>query len=297
MKQRKNNNIVTGFIILLVLSTSLICLPSAGASYGEEILQWGAQGDNVYRLQQDLTSLGFDTYGIDGWFGINTYNAVKEFQSEQGLRVDGIIGSATRAELEKCMEVKNTYYTIKAGDTLSAIATRYKTSVNSLMEANNLNSYLIYIGDTLKIPNIYNDEMSRGTSRYGQLADWWTEAQYKFTREKVAKITDVETGISYYTVRKAGTNHADCQPLTAADTAKMKQIYDGEWSWARRAIIVEVDGIKLAASQNGMPHEGQSIYDNNFPGHYCIHFLNSRTHGTDRIDEDHQAMVLKAAGL
>ncbi len=297
MQQRKRNKVTAGLVVLLVLSTALICLPSVGAGYGEEILQRGSHGDSVYRLQQDLTSLGYDTSGIDGWFGIHTYNAVKEFQSEQGLKVDGILGTASIKALEKCLAGNTAYYTVKSGDTLSAIASRYKTTVNSIMAANNLNSYIILIGDTLKIPSNNNCEVSRSVSRYGKMADWWTEAQYIFSRGKVAKITDIDTGISYYTIRKAGSNHADCQPLTAADTAKMKQIYGGQWSWTRRAVIVEVDGIKLAASQNCMPHGGQSIYDNNFPGHYCIHFLNSRTHGTNRVDENHQAMVYKAAGL
>ena len=44
---------------------------------------------------------------------------------------------------------------------------------------------------------------------------------------------------------------------------------------------------------NGMPH-GTSTLNNNFDGHFCIHFYNSRTHGTDRVDEDHQNAVARA---
>jgi len=75
----------------------------------------------------------------------------------------------------------------------------------------------------------------------------------------------------------------------------MKKIYGGKWSWARRAIVVEVDGYRIAASMNGMPHGGQAISGNNFDGQFCIHFLNSRTHGSDRVDPDHQAAIKKAA--
>ena len=56
------------------------------------------------------------------------------------------------------------------------------------------------------------------------------------------------------------------------------------------------NGVTLAASINGMPHGGGSIADNNFEGHICIHFLNSRTHGTDNVDPDHQNAVGEAAG-
>ena len=48
---------------------------------------------------------------------------------------------------------------------------------------------------------------------------------------------------------------------------------------------------------NGMPHGAGAIKDNDFDGHFCIHFYASRTHGGNRVDERHQNMVLKAAGL
>ena len=43
-----------------------------------------------------------------------------------------------------------------------------------------------------------------------------------------------------------------------------------------------------------MPHGFSLINENNMDGHTCIHFLNSRTHGTDRVDEAHQAAVAEA---
>lgn len=43
-------------------------------------------------------------------------------------------------------------YTIVTGDTLSGIATRFNTTVDAIMLANNLHSYTIYPGDTLLIP-------------------------------------------------------------------------------------------------------------------------------------------------
>jgi len=109
-------------------------------------------------------------------------------------------------------------------------------------------------------------------------------------------VTDVRTGISFKVQRRGGSKHADVQPLTAADTAKMKQLY-GQWSWGRRAILVTVNGRTMAASMNGMPHGAGAITGNNFPGHFCIHFLGSRTHGTNSLDPDHQYMVRVAAGI
>ena len=73
----------------------------------------------------------------------------------------------------------------------------------------------------------------------------------------------------------------------------MKKIY-GHWSWKRRPVLVKYNGHVYAASMNGMPHGTCSITNNNFDGHFCIHFYNSRTHETNRVDEDHQSCVLRA---
>lgn len=138
------------------------------------------------------------------------------------------------------------------------------------------------------------EEEEESSSRVKEM-DWWTSGiQSIFARGVTATITDVETGISWQEIRKGGTNHADVQPCTAEDTAKLKQVYGGKWSWNRRAIWVTINGETYAASMNGMPHGGDSVANNNFDGHHCIHFTNSRTHTGNRLDADHQAMVQKA---
>jgi len=289
--------------VLLLLATILVTLiwlglpAQANAAYGDLLLKWGSTGQAVKDMQQDLSRLGYNTYGVDGIFGAKTYNAVISFQKSKGIAVDGLVGPVTKSVLSKA--INNRTYIICSGDTLSEIAAQYGTTVSAIMKANNLNSYMIYVGHKLIIPErqLTSNTPSRGTSGYGEMVDWWTVASKVFYVGKVATVTDVDTGIKYRVIRKGGSNHADCQPLTAQDTANMLRAYGGSWSWTRHAIIVEVDGRRLAASQNGMPHGGQSIYNNNFPGHFCIHFLNSRTHGTNRVDEAHQAAARKAAGL
>jgi len=125
--------------------------------------------------------------------------------------------------------------------------------------------------------------------------DWWTsDIQSIFPRGATAKITDVNTGIAWQEVRTGGTNHADVQPATADDTAAMKAAV-GSWSWNRRPIFVTIKGVNYAASMNCMPHGSDTIDANNFSGHHCIHFTNSRTHGTDSICSLHQAAIKKAA--
>ncbi|MBT3319653.1 MAG: SH3 domain-containing protein [Clostridia bacterium] len=119
----------------------------------------------------------------------------------------------------------------------------------------------------------------------------WDEIAKVFTKGKIATVTDVKTGKSFRVRRFGGWWHADVEPLTAADTAIMKSIYNGTWSWDRRAIWVTVGGQTFAASQNGMPHLASPTPDNNFPGHFCIHFNDSKVHETGREGPRHQYMV------
>ncbi|UFJ39215.1 hypothetical protein LOK74_14170 [Brevibacillus humidisoli] len=124
----------------------------------------------------------------------------------------------------------------------------------------------------------------------------WKDVKKKFRRMSYAFVTDLETGKQFAIQRRAGSRHADVQPLTRKDTATLKQIYEGKWSWRRRAILVSIDGQHYAASMHGMPHGAGAIADNGFPGHFCIHFLGSATHRRREPDPGHSLMILKASG-
>ncbi|MBM6771919.1 LysM peptidoglycan-binding domain-containing protein [Ligilactobacillus agilis] len=60
--------------------------------------------------------------------------------------------------------VATSSYTVKAGDTLYAIASRYGLSVASLKALNNLSSNLIYVGQTLKVSGTAATNQSNQTS-------------------------------------------------------------------------------------------------------------------------------------
>ena len=70
-------------------------------------LRKGSKGDAVRELQTMLLKLGYDLgpCGIDGDFGKATEAAVRSFQSDHRLTVDGIVGKNTWAELEKSVNV------------------------------------------------------------------------------------------------------------------------------------------------------------------------------------------------
>ncbi len=56
------------------------------------------QGSDVRDVQTALANAGI-AVDTDGVFGPATENAVREFQSQNGLVVDGIVGPGTRAAL------------------------------------------------------------------------------------------------------------------------------------------------------------------------------------------------------
>lgn len=130
---------------------------------------------------------------------------------------------------------------------------------------------------------------------YGELFVW-KEAKSLLPLKAKFAVHDLETGLSFAAQRRAGSSHADVQPLTKEDTAVMKRIFGGQWSWKRRSIVVKYEGRTLAASMHGMPHGGDGIPDNGFSGHFCIHFLGSSTHGSGQTDLAHQLMARKAGG-
>lgn len=61
----------------------------------------GWTGSEVKRIQQALTDKGYSVgdAGIDGDFGIDTDKAVRKFQFDRGLEIDGVVGPMTQTAL------------------------------------------------------------------------------------------------------------------------------------------------------------------------------------------------------
>jgi len=65
------------------------------------VLKKESKGEYVKLLQSNLIKLGYDLgkWGVDGIFGTATEKSVKEFQKQNGLVVDGIVGKKTWGSL------------------------------------------------------------------------------------------------------------------------------------------------------------------------------------------------------
>ena len=68
--------------------------PQPEPDISTKILKRGNRGPLVRQVQRLLVYQGF-ALKIDGFFGAKTHQAVMEFQTDQGLRPDGIVGSQT----------------------------------------------------------------------------------------------------------------------------------------------------------------------------------------------------------
>ncbi len=219
-----------------------------------ETLRLGSTGDAVTKLQKALVEKGYlASSEVSGQYLSSTKTAVIAFQKANNLTQDGLAGQKTLSKL----------YGTPTYDTSGIDTTLYPVEMVDW-----------YKGDIQKV-------WSKGTT---------------------AVITDVKTGLSFRARRWSGAYHADVEPLTAADTAVMCKIYGVSDSqdiaeknlYQRRALWVTVGGRTFAASMYGVPHnypDGDTIADNDFSGQFCVHFVNSMTHGTMKVDADHQKMI------
>lgn len=246
----------------------------AVSSSSGTVLKEGMSGNSVTQLQTKLKKLGYLNVSPTGYYGSLTVGAVKKLQKAEGLEPDGVAGSKTLALIDR----------------LSGSGSSRGSEV-SVRSSGAKEDYLV---------------------------SWYGGAENILTRGSTAEIYDIKSGRSFMIKRTYGYNHADCETLTAEDTKIMLDIFGGEWSWERRAIIVTVDGRKMAASMAGMPHAGtdnaaadtyvkwrsggygagsnlDGVKNNNMHGVFDVHFLNSRTHGTNRVDTEHQKQVKVAA--
>ena len=126
--------------------------------------------------------------------------------------------------------------------------------------------------------------------------DWFTGTiNQEWAKGTSAKVYDVKTGIVWTLRRWSGGNHVEAEPLTSADTAKMCKAYGvsraSEIPWNYRPILVLIGEHNYCASIYGEEHTSTNdgvISNNNFKGTMCVHFTNSKTHDTDRINSGHQ---------
>lgn len=102
-KKHQKLKLIRPLILALILSvlpnlaTPILCqsVPSGARS----LLKIGSQGESVIELQAVLLLMGYYTGSLDGIYAENTAQAVRKFQQDAGLTVDGMAGTDTWARL------------------------------------------------------------------------------------------------------------------------------------------------------------------------------------------------------
>ena len=282
-------------------------------------LRKGATGSAVKDLQTKLKKLGFYNAYVDGSYGDTTVAAVKAFQKKYNLTADGVAGSETLKKLDTAYKNADSN-TSTDDDSLrkGATGTAVKTLQTNLKK---LGFYTAYVDGSFGATT--ESAVKAFQKKYGLTADgvagsatlkkiesavasassgkitterldWFNGGKNVIPNGAVFQIKDVSTGLIFSVRRQSGGNHMDAEPLTAEDTAILKKINGGTFSWRRRAVLVKYNGHVYAASIYSEPHGTNTILDNNFDGQFCLHFYGSKTHGTDRVDADHQKCVEQA---
>ena len=292
---------------------------NADSDKDDDSLRKGATGSAVKDLQTKLKKLGFYNASIDGDYGDTTVAAVKAFQKKYNLTADGVAGSETLKKLDTAYKNADSN-TSTDDDSLrkGATGTAVKTLQTNLKK---LGFYTAYVDGSFG--STTESAVKAFQKKYGLTADgvagsatlkkiesvvasassgkitterldWFNGGKNVIPNGAVFQIKDVSTGLIFSARRQSGGNHMDAEPLTAEDTAILKKINGGTFSWRRRAVLVKYNGHVYAASIYSEPHGTNTILDNNFDGQFCLHFYGSKTHGTDRVDADHQKCVEQA---
>ena len=283
--------------LLVPLCSVLLLLFFATGTFACDgsIAQRGSRGSKVREIQYYLYKLSYLKGQPDGIYGKITTEAVKAFQLEHSLEATGKVGSMTIGILKESFDNQDNYieYLVKADETLYDIAEKLDTSVAAIMVRNDLPDNQVKEGQVLLVPvgvRYHRTIASRGVKPSVQAIPW--SIVDKLWRPGTdALITDLQTGDSFTVKRLGGRYHSDVEPLTATDAKTMYKVLGNRWSWDRRAVIITIRNLKIAASMNGMPHGVQNIYGNWFDGHFCVHFLGSRVHANSAVDALHLSRI------
>jgi len=267
----------------IVAGLLAFCFISTGTTFADVklsskiFLKKGYKSSTVTSLQQRLNELGYLAVNPTGYYGNLTLKAVKSFQSDSGLSADGIVGRRTVAEL-------NTINT--KAEPASAPAEKAPST------------------------GVFNTSTLDWT--------WFGTVKSKVPHGSTIKILDINSGTTFNAKKTYGSNHADVETLTKGDTATLKSILGGSWTWTRRPVVVYYNGYAIPASMAAYPHAGNdgakatsytswrsggygggtnldAVKNNNMHGVIDIHFKDSKTHGSNRVDSNHQNAVKKAA--
>ena len=184
-----------------------------------------------------------------------------------------------------------------------------KDAVRAFQRDNNLTADGVCGTATLAaIQKAYSGSSSATTTyndTFYDLNNWFTDKARMnalgLKRDAHCKMTDLRTGKSLNIYIQSTGNHADVEPLTAADTTTLCEIYGvssaDKIGWEARPILITVDKYQFICSIYGEAHGAEVIKDNNYSGQFCLHFTGSKTHNSGETLDRHKKAIAEAATI
>ncbi len=222
-------------------------------------LSLGSTGEDVTALQNELVEKGYlDAAYATGIYQSATEAAVRSFQKDNKLTVDGVAGEQTQHAL---------FGTVPEG-------TYTGSSVTPVLYPVEMVDW--WTGDV-------NEIWSPGTVAI--LTDVKTGISFRAQRLFGANHADAEP-------KTTDDTAAICRIYGVSNPQEISDRESELQSWRRRPMWVTIGGRTFCGSMYGIPHnfKDDSIPDNGYNGQFCIHFTNSMTHGSDdnpaKVDVD-----------
>ena len=275
-------------------------------------LKSGMTGDDVLWVQGRLLELGYDV-SITSSYDSKTVSAVKAFQSQNGLSVDGLAGSQTFAILRsanarRASDSPLTYATLRIDNTGEGVTSLqnalkqlgYAVTVNGTYDVATHNAVVAFqqrnglvisgIADGLTRQVLhggsgmpYSTAVAELPASEGRIAGpavqeirllhWQNEIKPNVRAGQTITIFDPNTSLSWNLVFYSLGRHADSQPASWRDTQIMNRSF-GSTSWTIHPVYVLLpNGQWTIATMHNRPHLTGTIYTNGFGGHLCVHFL------------------------
>ena len=250
-------------------SPSVTATPKPAASSSSSgILKLDSSGRSVTELQKNLTVLDYYYGEITGHYGEKTARAVKKYQSDHNLKETGEADRALRQKIAS---------DAKAAEKKTAKATSTPAASSSLHS------------------RIYNLDWFRAKEN-------GVFSKIGFSSGHTAKLQDLTTHRTLEVRIQSSGYHLDVEPLTVKDTETLCSIYGVSKPKDIRAerrpmLLTTAFGYRFVCSCYGTHHGTKMVTGNNFPGQFCLHFLNSKTSGSARVDNGHQAAIRRAIAM
>jgi LysM repeat protein len=181
--------------------------------FGTRTLKHGDFGWDVSVLQFLLTKRGVYSGALDGYMGKETAAALKRYQRAMHLLADAVVGPRTLSAIvrrdavpvrtQRPVAVTKTVHVVRVGDTLTALAARFHTTIAALASTNHIDAAKpIVIGQRLRLPAAAPALTPQRLDVRGMLDQW--SARLGMDAHLIRALAWMESGFQTEIVSSAG---------------------------------------------------------------------------------------------